>query len=183
MTGQRSVNLIGKCSTHETQPRADRRRRADALRRRTRRRHAYYQSRIDQRQYGREGGLAGGFGRTLVQDRALDRVDDHGKALVRNCNGGSIVIHWPCPSHLRGPAALRCPPWGPVLASAFSPASSSRCRDRGLHRNSRRRRRAVGLLLDTVDKDAGGVSALQHWATFRLLRARRAPFTRREMAT
>ncbi len=70
-------------------------RRADVLRRRTRRRLPYYQSRVDQCQYGREGGLAGGFGRTLVQDRALDRVDDHGKAMVRNCNGGAIVIHWP----------------------------------------------------------------------------------------
>jgi len=73
--------------------------------------------------------LAGGFGRTLVQDRSLDRVDDHGKAVVRNCNGGSIVVHWPWTLPLTRTSRFTMPPWGPVLASAVSPASSSPRRD------------------------------------------------------
>src|SRR5882762_12031029 len=123
MTGRRSVNLIGKCSAHEAQPRAGARRLADVLRRGTRRRLPYDQSRVDQCQYGREGGLAGGLGRTLVQDRALDRVHDHGKAVVRNCNGGAIVVHWPWTLPLTRTSRFTMPPWGPVLASGVQSPS------------------------------------------------------------
>src|SRR5215472_15735709 len=55
----------------------------------------YYQPCLDQSQQGREGRLARSFGRTFLDDRALDRVHDRGEALARNCNGGAIVTHWP----------------------------------------------------------------------------------------
>src|SRR6266852_7832802 len=47
---------------------------------------------------------------------------------------------------------LRCPPWGPVLASAFSPVSQSPRRDRGFHRNSRRPHRVLSVCCSTQSR-------------------------------